>query len=72
MENIERKLTRNCFSSARGEEVAAVDEGKSLRLEGGEEERRGGKRRGEECNCRAAVSSGGGCHLESGWLSSGH
>lgn len=24
------------------------------------------------CNCRAAVSSGGGCHLESGWLSNGH
>lgn len=24
------------------------------------------------CNCRAAVLSGGGCHLESGWLSKGH
>lgn len=23
-------------------------------------------------NCRAAVLSGGGCHLESGWLSNGH
>lgn len=29
--------------------------------------------RGEQmCNCRAAVLSGGGCHLESGWLSNGH
>lgn len=38
--------------------------------EGRQKKKMGGEKR--VCNCRAAVLSGGGCHLESGWLSSGH
>lgn len=69
--NIEGKLTRNCFSFTRGreshrrcawEKVVCMGEGRQKKM--------GGEKR--VCNCRAAVLSGGGCHLESGWLSSGH
>ena len=72
-QNIEGKnWPETAFLSHEGGKATALCMRESGVHERGETEKKkmGGEKR--VCNCRAAVLSGGGCHLESGWLSSGH